>query len=155
MVNLFISPSTANPDHWGRATWDYLFIMASHFPHGKTESDDVELTEKGVNSIRQTWKQQIAILLQMLPCGGCKNHFDAFIKKHPLRDALQDRDTLFAWLHKAKEQVRKQQGKLSIPLAKVKTTYIPVAETGALRVRNRAKYKSHGVPKRRLFATRA
>lgn len=124
-MGYFLSPATGDPRHWGPATWDYLFIMASHFPHSKQLDDDRPISDRHVDTIRKVWKRHIASLLEMLPCNLCRNHFEEYINKHPLESALVNRDTLFEWLWNAKAEIRKSHGKKVILLSTVKRRYIP------------------------------
>ena len=122
---LHLSPATGDPRHWGPATWDYLFTMASHFPHAKQLEDDQSITERQADTIRKAWKRHIASLLEIMPCSLCRQHFEQYMATHPIDKALQNRDTLFQWLYDAKADVRRKHGKKVILLSTVKRRFIP------------------------------
>lgn len=121
----YLSPATGDPRHWGPTTWDYLFLMASHFPHPKHLEDDRPITERHVEMIRKKWKRHLASVLDMLPCSLCKQHFEQYMQEHPVDGALRSRDALFEWLWNARADVRRKQGKKVIQLNTVKRRFIP------------------------------
>ena len=125
---MYMSPATASPGHWGRAEWDHLFTLASHFPHSKHTVDDIPISEAVVVQMRKAWKQHIKSFTDMIPCGACENNFREYQKAHPLQHALHDRDSLMRWLYRAKADVRESQGKPSILFSSVQRRYIPSRE---------------------------
>lgn len=116
------------PTHWGRRTWDALFLLAADYPHPKDCEDDDEFSPEVVVERRRAWKRFLETLPGVLTCGVCSHHFESYMRQQhgiPFRDALRDRDSLFAWLHKAKAEVNKRNGRKSLTLESTKKRYIP------------------------------
>ena len=93
--------------HWGRATWDAIFLLAADYPHAQDCTDDVELTRETVAFKRKMWKQFFLSLPGVLSCPVCGEHFRKYMErdngKH-FNEALENRDKLFEWLHKCKNE---------------------------------------------------
>ena len=116
------------PTHWGKRTWDALFLLAADYPHPQDCDDDDEYPPEVIMERRRSWKRLFETLPGVLTCGVCSYHFEKYMKLQngvPFQNALKDRDALFAWLHKAKAEVNKRNGRKSISLESTKRRYIP------------------------------
>ena len=116
------------PSHWGKNTWDALFLLASDYPHEKDCDDDDLYPKSAIEVRRSAWKHLIKALPGVLTCGNCAVHFADYIERDggkALDAALQDREALFRWLYKCKNEVNKRRGKRSPPFEHVKRKYIP------------------------------
>ena len=116
------------PSHWGKHTWDALFLLAADYPHAKDCRDDDRYPPSAIEDRKRAWKQLIKALPGVLTCGVCSHHFADYIKRDggkPLDAALQNREALFEWLYACKNEVNKRRGRRSPSLSKVKRRYIP------------------------------
>ena len=123
--NLYSSWIPHLQNHWGRHTWDALFLLASDFPHARDCDDDQMYTVREVNSRRKAWKRILLSLPDALSCPLCGAHFRQFMRRHSVDNALRNRDTLMKWLYMAKDEVNKRRGKQSPSLKRIKRKYIP------------------------------
>lgn len=110
--------------HWGRRTWDALFLLAADFPHERDCPDDEPFTLRELQERREGWKQLIESLPNVITCPVCADHFERYMKRHPVANALRNRDTLFRWLYRAKDEVNQRTHRSSPPIARVKRKYI-------------------------------
>ena len=111
--------------HWGKCTWDMMFLLAADFPHTKECDGDEPYTVAEVKKRRQGWIQLLKALPNVLSCPVCAIHFEKYTKRYPVEEAVKDRDSLFEWLYRAKDEVNKRTKKKSPPIKKVKSRYIP------------------------------
>tara|TARA_B110001452_G_scaffold265902_1_gene271509 strand:+ start:1426 stop:1875 length:450 start_codon:yes stop_codon:yes gene_type:complete len=124
----FSSRCARAPSHWGGATWDALFLLASDYPHTKQCEDDDAFDAATRDARRRAWKTLLTTLPQVLACGVCAEHF----KRHVHRDggrsldrALQDREALFRFLYRCKDEVNRRSGRSSPSFETVEKRYIP------------------------------
>ena len=105
----YSSPRSRVPLHWGRNTWDALFLLAADYPHQKDCDDDDEYPKPLVLKRKRAWKQLLRALPGVLTCDAYSSHFDAYLKRNGGRD-LDDtlRESLFRWLYACKDRVNKQ-----------------------------------------------
>lgn len=125
---LYTSRHTKIQSHWGRNTWDAIFMLAADFPHARECEDDTEFTQAELRARRGGWNRFFESLPDVLSCGACGGHFRAYMRRdggRPFHAALADRDALFAWLHKAKDEVNRRTQRKSISLGRTKRRYIP------------------------------
>ena len=117
------------PTHWGRRTWDALFLLAADYPHAKECADDDEYPPEVVRERRRAWKQMLQALPGVLTCGVCSYHFEQYMRRdggRPMEAALRDREALLKWLYAAKDEVnRRNRVRRSPPYERVRRTYIP------------------------------
>ena len=116
------------PTHWGKKTWDALFLLAADYPHKKDCKDDDEYPNEIIRERRKAWKRLFEALPGVLTCGVCSYHFQQYMRRGngiPFENALRDRESLFEWLHKAKDEVNKRNKRKSISLENTRKRYIP------------------------------
>lgn len=126
---LFSSAFSRTPQHWGKATWDAIFLLASDFPHfEKTcEVHEDQLSREECRRKQRAFKKMLEGLMESLPCSICSEHFRKAMQKNKGKDfqrALQDRELLFRWLYLVKNDVNKRNRKKSISFEAVKRKYI-------------------------------
>jgi hypothetical protein len=125
---LYSSAYARDTSHWAKKTWDALFLVASDFPHKEEGKYEDELTVTQVEKKRVAFEKMLINLAEVLPCHICAEHFKKYINKNdrkPLKRAMENRENLFKWLYKAKDEVNKRLGKKSIEYKKVRDKYIP------------------------------
>jgi hypothetical protein len=119
--------------HWGKKTWDSIFLLAADFPHEKACKDDESFTKQEVAQKRRAWKKFFETLPDILSCEECGYHFQRYLEREggvPFRNALRDRESLFAWLHRCKDEINKRTKRKSISLKKTKKKYIARCDRG-------------------------
>lgn len=62
---------------------------------------------------------------RLLPCGGCREHFDAYLATHP--PDVSSRDALFAWGVELHNAVNARLGKPQPSLDEVRSNYFKPA----------------------------
>ena len=130
---LFSSWNAHLQSHWGKRTWDALFLLAADYPHAQKCSDDVSLTTQEVNLKRAAWRKLFESLPDVLSCPECGRHFAMYMardKGKPFEKALEDRESLYEWLHKCKDEVNKRTKRKSISLTKVRRKYHAPCDRG-------------------------
>lgn len=114
------------PPHWGKKTWDALFLLAADYPHEQDCEDDDEYPPELIAERKRAWKKILKALPGALTCGVCSYHFEKYMQdEQAMERALQNREELFKWLYKAKDQVNKRNSRKSISLGAVRKRYIP------------------------------
>ena len=129
----YSSYNTHIQSHWGRKTWDAIFLLAADYPHDNVCSDDVVVPDEVVRRKRRAWKRMFESLPDVLSCPLCGDHFRAYMERdggRPFRNALQNRETLFAWLHNCKDEVNKRTKRSSPTLKFVRDMYIAKCSPG-------------------------
>lgn len=106
-----------------------LFLLAADFPHARQCVDDAAYTRTELDQRRKGWKQLLESLPLVLSCPVCGMHFKEYMQRHPVDEALVNRDTLFEWLYRVKDDVNRRNNKKSVPLDVVKKKYIPSCAT--------------------------
>ncbi len=122
---LYSSWNSHHQQHWGRRTWDSLFLLASDFPHRRQCDDDAEFSRREVAQRRRAWKSLLESLPNVLSCPVCGSHFREYMRRHPVSQALQNRETLLGWLYRAKVEVNHRTNRSSISYKRVRKRYIP------------------------------
>lgn len=120
------------PRHWGRSTWDALFRLAADYPHARECDDDDPYLASLAAERRASWRRLLKSLPGILPCGECAYHFERYLRRDggaALERALRDRESLYRWLYRAKDEVNRREGRHSPPLAEVRRRYIPACGT--------------------------
>ena len=122
---LYQSAETASTAHWGRATWTFLFRLAAAFPHAKECERDVPLSAREVAFLRARFRSLLLALADLVPCPVCQRHFVAYLRRHSLDRALEDRESLLSFLHAAKQAVNHRLGKRGISRATARRRHVP------------------------------
>lgn len=97
---------------WGSAGWTFLMAAAFMFPKNAPEE------------IQKQYLQFFSNIGNILPCGLCSEHFNQYLKDHPIpidRDAKQ----LAEWLHNLHNEVNEGNNEKSWPFLKVVKKYMP------------------------------
>lgn len=127
-TSLWQSPATQNPVLWGQSVWDTLFTLAAHFPHEHRCDDDFPVDEARLLGQRRAFEALLKSLTDLLPCPVCQEHFREYVhrdrSKH-LRAALRNREALMLWLHGAKQEVNRRQGRRGIAAKTMLARYLP------------------------------
>ena len=110
--------------HWGRRTWDALFLLAADFPHERDCIEDKPFVMRELHERRKGWKQLLTSLPNVITCPVCAEHFENYMIRYPVTNALRNRDTLFKWLYRAKDEVNQRTHRTSPSLDRVKKKYI-------------------------------
>ena len=119
------------PSHWGKKTWDTLFLLAADYPHEKECWDDDEYTKEMIKERKKGWEQLLKSLPWVLTCGVCAYHFQKYINRQNgkfLKKALENREELFKFLYKCKDQVNSRKNTKSPTYEKIRRKYIPPCE---------------------------
>lgn len=136
MKRYYSSPSSRVPSHWGKKTWDALFLLASDFPHDKECEEDDEYSPEMVTKRRESWRQLLTSLPGVLTCSACASHFEEYLKLEggeKLDRALTDRRSLFEWMYECKDRINRQRRRRSPRLSKVRDMYIARCERRSAR----------------------
>jgi hypothetical protein len=126
---LFSSWTPHLQDHWGRTTWDALFLLASDFPHVRDCADDEPFTPHEVERRRKAWRRILLALPDALSCPQCGEHFRRYTERRSVDEALRDRDTLMRWLYEAKNEVNRRRKRKSPSFQRVKRRFVPPCRT--------------------------
>ena len=116
------------PKHWGKKTWDTLFLLAADYPHEKECWDDDEYTSEMIRERKKGWEKLLKSLPWVLTCGECAHHFRKYINRGNgrfLKKALENREELFMFLYKCKDQVNYRKNVVSPSYEKIRKKYIP------------------------------
>jgi len=120
---LYSSWNSHHQAHWGRRTWDALFLLAADFPHKQQCDDDAEYTRREVQEKRRAWNSILSSLPDLMSCPICGSHFKTYMRRHPV--ALQNREALMRWLYRAKDDVNCRTNRRSTPYKRVRSQYVP------------------------------
>ena len=134
------------PVHWGRSTWDALFLLAADYPHEKECDDDDEMDPGTIRARKAGWRQLLKSLPSVLTCGICSDHFQKYMEHDNwkrLERALQDRESLFKFLYNCKKEVNKRNGRPSLQYHKVRRKYVPPCDRAPTKSRRRKSRTSH------------
>ena len=116
------------PTHWGRKTWDALFLLAADYPHVQECKDDDPFPQRVILERRRAWRKMLLSLPGILSCGVCSDHFQRYMERdggRPMERALQDRESLLEWLYKAKDEVNERNGTKRPRFEDIRRKYVP------------------------------
>ena len=89
-----------NPDIWGPHAWFLLYSVALAYPEEPTKED------------KTNYFNFYMSLQDVLPCLKCRVHYSQHIKNIPLTDdILNNKLSLFKWVHTIQSAVKESQGK--------------------------------------------
>jgi hypothetical protein len=71
------------PGVWGRPFWDFLDAIVATFPRDNPSAEHRSAVFELLTSLRV-----------LLPCPTCRKHYNDFVQKHPLDNALVSRRDL-------------------------------------------------------------
>lgn len=77
-----------HPAIWGKAFWIMLDSLVCTYPF-----------ENITNEKRESVKLLLENVLQNLPCPECRRHAEEYIQHHAIEKAVENKSTLFEWLH--------------------------------------------------------
>ena len=123
-TRLYSSWTSHLQGHWGGPTWDALFLLAADFPHERDCLEDMPFVARELQERRAGWTQLLHSLPNVITCPVCADHFEDYMRRYPVAAALRNRDTLFRWLHRAKDEVNRRTQRTSPSLERVKKRYI-------------------------------
>jgi len=86
---------------WGPPLWHFLHLMSFNYPvkpNKKQKSD---------------YKRFICDLRNILPCKTCRDNFIKHLEKHPIDDAMKNRNTFSRYIYCMHEKINKYLGKES------------------------------------------
>lgn len=118
-----LSADTRDPSHWGRAYWDFMFIVASTYPHVTPTQHEIIVPDATFEKIRRRTICLFQFIARSIPCPTCRLHFKNFIKRYPLKDNMGSREQLLRWLWIAKSEVNKRSKKINTPFKVVCKSY--------------------------------
>lgn len=110
-----ISADTRDPSHWGRAYWDFMFVVASTYPQLTPAQHDVLISNEVFERIKRRTFSLFQFVARSIPCPTCRMHFKNFMKSHPLKDNMGSREQLVRWLWSAKSEVNRRAKKRNMP----------------------------------------
>lgn len=116
------------PSHWGKATWDALFLLAADYPHEFECGDDHEYSAEMIQVRKNAWRQLLKALPGVLTCNKCADHFGKYLQMNGGRDlewALEDRERLLRWLYRCKDEINHRNQRQSPALENVRRKYVP------------------------------
>lgn len=89
-----------NPEIWGSHGWKFLHAVTLVYPN------------KPSNREKKEYKEFFTTIGNVLPCYGCREHYQKNLKKFPLTDdILSSQKTLVKWLIDLHNDVNKRLGK--------------------------------------------
>jgi hypothetical protein len=100
------------PAVWGKHVWYSIHFISLEYPLSPSEKD------------KETYFEFYRNLAKVLPCAVCREHFKKIWKWYPLTtDALQSRESLFAWTVQVHNMVNEDLGKPEMPLSQARDLY--------------------------------
>lgn len=111
-----ISAATRDPSHWGKAYWDFMFVVASTYPHITPSQQELIISNDKFEKIRRRTMCLFQFVARSIPCATCRTHFKQFMKRYPLKNNMGSREQLVRWLWMAKSEVNKRSQKKNTPL---------------------------------------
>lgn len=98
MVKSF-PPIGMGPAIWGPLFWKTMHIVSLGYSLTPTSEE-----QEGVAAFYES-------LTTAIPCPICKHHYAHFLKEMPVRNAVQNRDTLIEWVFEIHNKVNTELGK--------------------------------------------
>ena len=75
-----------DPNIWGPTAWLFLHTITFNYPNNPTNNDKLN------------YKNFFYLLSDIIPCNYCKHNFKIHMKKLPIEDALNNKNSLVKWL---------------------------------------------------------
>lgn len=100
-----------NPAIWGPHAWIFLHSITLEYPLRPSEKD------------KENYLFFFKSLASVLPCADCRIHYQEYITKHPLENALESRDQIFKWLVDIHNMVNVSKGKRPFSYCEVEKIY--------------------------------
>ena len=88
-----------DPNIWGPNLWVFLHTMSFNYPQNPSEKD--------INTHIDFFNS----LVHILPCSVCKDHYSTFIEQNPVKDYLNNRESIIRWVLKCHNNVNKLNNK--------------------------------------------
>lgn len=89
----------ASPNEWGSSAWNFLHCVASTYPEHPSREE----------------QQQYLLFFQslgpILPCRLCRPHYQSYLERFPIEEALESRCRLSDYLFKFHNHVNQRLGK--------------------------------------------
>jgi len=92
-------PIGMGPAIWGPLFWKTMHIVSLGYSSTPTSEE-----QEGVAAFYES-------LTTAIPCPICKHHYAHFLKEMPVRNAVQNRDTLIEWVFEIHNKVNVELGK--------------------------------------------
>ena len=116
-------PPELYPDssEWGPILWTLL--------HGLAERDGSVSFPLFRDDERRYWIQLHAALGKMIPCPSCKDHYDSYLREHPVDKVLLElpyealQSYVRTWFWELHNWVNESHGKPLFPLESMRPTY--------------------------------
>jgi len=107
------SEYSKDPKVWGPILWKYLHTSSINFPQNPSPQQ--------INGM----KQMLCNLQWSIPCENCSMHFGKYIEKHRqnMDKICSNRDSLFAFIVDAHNQVNKRYGKKVLSVEEARKLY--------------------------------
>ena len=87
------------PKIWGPHGWKFMHYVSLGYPNNPSEVD------------KQNYKNFYTSLQHILPCLKCAQNYSHNLKKYPIDNHLESRDTLVRWVIDIHNQVNNETGK--------------------------------------------
>jgi hypothetical protein len=87
------------PNIWGPHGWKFLHYVSFGYPSDPSELD------------KQNYKNFYTSMQHILPCLKCAQNYAHNLKKYPIDNHLESRDTLVRWVIDIHNQVNNETGK--------------------------------------------
>ena len=84
------------PEVWGPHGWKFMHYVALGYPDLPTDTD------------KSAYQNFYESLRDVLPCQGCATHYKETILQYPVKDHLQDRESLLRWSFEIHNTVNKR-----------------------------------------------
>lgn len=86
--------SSIGPEVWGRSFWEFLDAVIATFPRENPSTEQRNAVYDMMQSLRH-----------LLPCPVCRRHYNEFLQKHRLDNALYSRRSLVDFYFLLKKDV--------------------------------------------------
>ena len=97
---------------WGPAGWTFLMACIFMFPKNASQETQTQ------------YLQFFSNIGNILPCGICSEHFNKYLKDHPI-PIQQNARSLAEWLHNLHNEVNETNGEKQWPFLKMVKQYMP------------------------------
>jgi hypothetical protein len=89
----------ASPLVWGTDLWKTCHRFSLAYP------------DKPSPKQKQAARAYFSSLSSLLPCAGCRRHYEAYFKQHFSNASIESRDALVKWVYDLHEEVNRRLGK--------------------------------------------